>query len=226
MKTQCSKSLRSAGFCVALALWIQTGCSLSSSAHNVEGVRNLQTGNSQAALLNFQRALAANPNDADAYYNMASVYHQMARQQQDQNIYRQAEGLYHQCLDRSPDHVECHRALAVLLAQTNRTKSAFTLLERWVARSPHVADARIELARLHEEFGDKQKATRYLTEALNVAPRSARAWKALGNIREQQGRLAQALSNYQQAYLLNRNQPDLSGRIARLQQDITLNPVR
>ena len=83
-----------------------------------------------------------------------------------------------------------------------------------------MADARIELARRNEEFGDKESAARYLTDALNIDSRNPRAWAALAGIREQQGQLAQALSNYRQAYQLNQALPGMTNRIASLQQRI------
>ena len=197
---------------------------MSASGHNVDGVQSYQLGNYQRAIDSFQRALASNPNNADAYYNLAAVYHQAGQKSLDQGMLEQAEGLYHQCLDRSPDHADCHRGLASLLVQTERAQSAFTLLERWAQRSPQRADPRIELARLHEEFGDKDVAGRHLAEALDVEPRNARAWTALGNLREQQGQLAQALSNYRQANRLNGYQPGVANRIAALEHRISVTP--
>jgi tetratricopeptide (TPR) repeat protein len=195
---------------------------MSASGHNVDGVRNVQFGNYQAAIQDFQQALLADPNNADAYYNLAAIYHELGRKNSDQNLLQQAEGLYHQCLDRNSDHAECHRGLAVLLVQTDRAESAFTLLERWATRSQRLADPRIELARLYEEFGDQDSATRHLTDALDAEPHNARAWTALANLREKRGELAQALSNYQHAYNLNRLQPGVAHRIAQLQRNLSL----
>ena len=45
----------------------------------------------------------------------------------DPNMLRQAEGLYHECLDLSPEHAQCYRGLTALLVDTNRPESAFTL---------------------------------------------------------------------------------------------------
>jgi tetratricopeptide (TPR) repeat protein len=156
---------------------------------------------------------------------LGATLHDWGRRSQNQELLQQAEGLYHRCLDISPDHVDCHRALAVLLVDTNRRDSAFTLLERWAARNPQRADPRIELARLYEEFGDGVSARQYLTQALDVDSTSSRAWAALGRLRENEGRLAQALTDYQHALNLNRQQPGLSQRIAYLQQRVAQAPT-
>ena len=201
-------------------LLLASGCQLSATAQNAGGVRQFLQGQHQAALDKFQRAIAANPDNADAYYNMAATLHDWGRRSQSEDLLQQAEGLYHQCLDLNPEHVDCYRGLSVLLVDTNRKDSAFTLLERWASRSPQSPEPRVELARLYEEFGDSVVARQYLTQALDVDSTSARAWAALGQLREREGRLAQALTNYQHAYNLNRYQPGVAQRIAALQQRV------
>lgn len=115
---------------------------------------------------------------------------------------------------------DCYRGLAALLVDTKRADSAFTLLQRWSDRSPQIANPRVELARLYEEFGDRESARRHLTDAIQIDQRHPRAWAALANLREQQGELAQALADYQQAYSLNGAPPELASRISHLQQRI------
>lgn len=211
----------------SLVMCCLTACT-STVGNNTAGMRNYQSGNYQQAIQSFQQNLAANPDDANTYYNLAATYYALGKQQGDQSLLKQAEGLYHQCLDRAPDHVDCHRGLAALLVDTNRTESAFTLLNRWSERSPQFSSARVELARLYEEFGDRTAARQHLTDAIQIDQRDPRAWTALANLREHEGQLAQALSDYQQAYALNGGQTELANRIASLQQRIATggsNPV-
>ena len=214
-----------AAFFVGMLVAGQMGCSTSGQGRNIDGVRNFQSGQYQQAIQDFQQALASNPYNANAYYNLGATYYAIGKQRNDRQLLTQAEGLYHQCLDLQPDHTDSYRGLAALLVDTDRTDSAFTLLKRWANRSPSLADPRIELARLYEEFGDSSTASRHLTDALQLDANNARAWTALGRIREQQGQIAQALSNYQQAYNLNQFQPGLAQRIASLQQGVSANAV-
>lgn len=206
---------------ILLAALLLTGCRSSTTTRNMSGVRNFQVGQYQNALQDFQRALFHDPDNPNAYYNLAATYYELGKRNGDASLLQQAEGHYHQCLDLSPNHVECHRGLAALLVDTGRPDSAFTLLNRWVMRSPQLPDARIEAARLYEEFGDNKTATRYLTDALHLDTKNVRAWTALGRIREQDGQLAQALSNYQQAYQINQFQPGVVERIAALQRHLS-----
>jgi tetratricopeptide (TPR) repeat protein len=177
-----------------------------------------QQGQYQAALAQFQQAVNTQPNNADSYYNLASTMHRLGTQQKDQKLLQQAETLYNQCLDLDQNHPDCHRALAVLLVETNRTDKAFTLTKNWVAANPRSAESRIELARLYEEFGDRDSATTYLQQALAIEQNNPRAWAALGKLREEAGDIPQALANYQRSLTLNRAQPGVSERVAQLQR--------
>lgn len=197
------------------------GCKMAADGSNLQGVRLYQQGQYDAAMQQFQKALSSDPANADAYYNMAATAHRMGVARNDQATLTQAETLYNQCLDRDPNHADCHRGLAVLLAETGRSDRAFALLKNWVARNPQSADAHVELARLYEEFGDPETAKLQLTEALQLDQLNARAWNALGRLREQSGDYTQALANYQRSYELNRFQPEIAERIASLNRSIS-----
>jgi tetratricopeptide (TPR) repeat protein len=136
----------------------------------------------------------------------------------------QAENYYNQCLDRDPNHAECYRGLAVLLAEQGRNEEAFRLLEGWADREPGAADAKIELARLFEEYGDRSAAKEHLLEALQVEPNDPRALAALGKIREDMGEPGQALVDYQRSLWHDRFQPQVASRIAAL-RSITPSPL-
>lgn len=201
-------------------LWM-TGCGLTSGGYNVQGVNQFQQGQYQAALQSFQHVIATNPRDADAQYNLASTYHRMGTLNGDETMLKQAESVYNQCLEVDGNHTDCHRALAVLLVETGRPESAFRLLEGWSLRQPHVGEAKIELARLYEEFGDNATAISHLEDALVADTNNSRAWAALGKLREQTGDHTQALANYQRSYQLNRMQPGVATRIASLQSGLS-----
>jgi tetratricopeptide (TPR) repeat protein len=184
-------------------------------------VRYFQQGQYPVAIQRFDAALTIDSRNPDSYYNKAAVYHRMGLANRDQNLLTQAESLYNQCLDINPDHVDCHRGLAVLLCETGRTDKAFTLLSNWAQRSPQNAEARVELARLYEESGNARSAELALNEALTIDMRNWRAHAALGRLKEQAGDYAQALQNYQLAYSINRFQPDLQKQIATLQARVS-----
>jgi len=197
-------------------LLVSAGCSVLAQGENVQGVRLYQQGNYQAALESFQRALQNDPNNADAYYNLAATYHRLGTLHRRQTDYDQAENFYNQCLDHMPDHQPCYRALAVLLVEQQRAEEAFRLIEGWADRSPTRPEPKIELARLFEEFGDKKAAKAHLIEAVAIDPSNARALTALGRIREDFGEFDQALADYERSLQSDSFQPKVVERVAAL----------
>ena len=191
------------------------GCTqMTSQGLNSEGVRLYQLGNYQQAADHFQRTIASDPRSGTSYYNLAASLHKSGKLTGRTEDLAQAERLYNQCLEYDPNHAECYRGLAVLLAETGRQDAAFRLLEGWAARSPQLADPRIELARLWEETNNLDQASSQLVEALAIDPHNSRALTALGRLREVSGDRAQALANYQRSLAINRFQPEVATRVA------------
>ena len=200
------------------------GCHFMADGKNIQGVRYFQQGNTALALQRFQQAAQADPQNADALYNMAAVYHQQGIQTGNRDALQLAESLYNQALDRNPQLADAYRGLAVLLTQTDRPDKAFTLLKNWVASAPKSAEARVELARLYEEFGNHVAAKEQLQEAVQVDPLHARAWRALAAIREKEHDYAQALANYQRSQSLQ-SDPVVAERIAALSRLVSPTPA-
>ncbi len=186
------------------------------NSQNAQGVRLYQQGYYQQALQQFQQATASDPRDPDGYYNLAATYHRMGKTSGNKAELAQAENLYNQCLDRDPNHRDCYRGLAVLLADQQRTEEARRLLTGWSTRNPTLAAPKVELARLEDELGDKQAAKNYLVEALAIDPYDSRALAALGRIHEESGNTTQALADYERSLSRDRMQPEVTARVASL----------
>lgn len=208
--------------CVTLLGLALTGCTnMTTQALNAEGVRLYQNGNYPQAAEQFQRAIAANPQSANGYYNLASSLHKNGKLFNRPEDLQQAEQRYNQCLNYNPNHTECYRGLAVLLTETDRQDAAFRLLEGWASRSPQLPDPRIELARILEETNNVPQASARLVEAIEIDPYNSRALTALGRLREVSGENAQALANYERSLAINRFQPAISARVATLKATTT-----
>jgi tetratricopeptide (TPR) repeat protein len=212
-------------FCLMLLMLSASGCRVTSMGQNTLGVRLYQQGRYSEALQQFQTAQVSDPSNPDTYYNLASTYHKLGIAKKDNELITQAESLYNQCLDLQPNHVDCHRGLAVLLAESSRPELAMKLLKNWAAKNPQLADARIELSRLHQEFGQTKVAEQYLDEALAINPNDHRAWTARGQMREASGDLNQALQNYNQSLAINNLQPELYQRVASLNVKMAQNTL-
>lgn len=193
------------------------GCgSFASRGMNAEGVRYFQMAQYNQAVREFQQAVNADPTNPDSYYNLAAAYHRVGKLGNRRADLDQAENLYNQCLDRDPQHSDCYRGLAVLLVEEGRSQEAFRLLEGWTSRFPTLPAARVQLAKLLEEFGDPQAARTQLAEALQLDPRNAQAHIAMGRIWEQLGAPEKAIVDYQRALAIDRNEPEVANRVAAL----------
>lgn len=213
----------SAGLLMSTLALLAAGCGgFASQGLNAEGVRLFEQARYEQAVRQFQQAIYNDPTNADGYYNLAAAYHRLGMLNRSQAELEQAESYYNQCLDRNPDHRECYRGLAVLLVEQQRKEEAFRLLEGWADRNLGSPEPRIELARLNQEFGDRQAAEANLVDAVALDPNNPRALAALGHLREQMGQHAQALANYQRSLMNDRFQPEVAARIASLQS----RPVR
>lgn len=197
-----------------------TGCQYTASGKNAQGVAMFQNGQYQQSAQLFQQAIQQSPNNADAYYNLAATYHQVGKLNKSANELSQAEALYNKALDLDPKNQEAYRALAVLLVDQNRPDAAQRLLDGWFTANPTNPAPKVELARLREEFGDKQGAKDYLQQALMLDPYEPRALAALGRIQESEGQTQLALNSYQRSLYRNASQPELAARVASLRTSV------
>lgn len=202
----------------ALNVVLLCGCTnFAANNRNAEGVTLFQRGQFQEALQHFQEATYADPANADGYYNLGATYHRLGRLRNQNDCLAQAESNYRQCLQRDPNHRDCHRGLAVLLIEENRTNEAFASIQNWAAQQPTLAEPRMELARLYSEFGNREASKNTLVDAVRLDPNDARQWAALGKVREDTGEYTQAMANYQHSLELNPAQTDVTARVAALQ---------
>lgn len=210
---------------VVLTLGV-VGCgSFTAGSKNADGVQLYQQGEYQSAIEKFQQAANANPNDPDAAYNLGRVYHRLAVVNNDSASAARAEQFYRIAIDHDSNHVEAHRALAVFYVEQGQSNKAFDLLNQWAMQRSDAADPRIELARLHEEFGDKDAAKEQLLEALRIDHDNPRTLAALGRLRDEAGEYAQAMENYRRSLELDRFQPQLASRVTTLQGAMSPAPL-
>ncbi|MFM8634532.1 MAG: tetratricopeptide repeat protein [Planctomycetia bacterium] len=198
-----------------------SGCGAIARSENSEGVKLYQQGNYLGAVNHFQEALARQPGSPDCFYNLGATYHQQAKLFHRPSDLQTAEQYYHLCLARSPDHAACQRAMAVLLAEQNRTSEAIAQMEAWSRRQPMNPTPQIELARLCEEHGDAKMAENHLVDALAIDPNNPRALVALGRLRESAGDPSQALADYSRSLAIDPKQPTVAARVASLNTELS-----
>ncbi len=205
-----------AGICLATF----SGCQFQMARHTADGRASLQAGQMAQAVDSFQQALMANPQNADANYNLGATYYYLAKQTGQSHLNPKSEDLLRQSIALNPGHVDAYRTLAALYVETQRPNEAFQLMRGWQVSQPSSPEPLVEMARLYREHNDATRATQYLADALTLDPNNARALVAMGQVREEQGQYELALKNYNRSFQANAYQPQVAERIAALQQRV------
>ncbi|HMO16216.1 MAG TPA: tetratricopeptide repeat protein [Pirellulaceae bacterium] len=212
------------GLLVLLLLPSGIACNMAATGHNVHGRRLYEQGQFNQAFQSFNKAIQANPRNADAYYNMAALYHYLGRQQNNIQYLQQAEQLYGQAITFDNNHVSAYRGLAVRMLESGRGQDAFNMLRNWQARYPYSEEPLIEIASLLKDTGDRNRSMQYLVDALALNSQNARALKEMGQLREEAGQYQLALDNYIRSYQANNLQTDVAQKIASLQGQLAYSP--
>jgi tetratricopeptide (TPR) repeat protein len=220
-----SSSSFAAAAMIVLICIVSAGCNLQSNRLNVVGRQAFEQGQYTVAINEFQKALKANPNNADAYYNLAASFGAVGKQTKNKQWLDQAEQLYRQAISVNGGHADAHRGLAGLLIETGREQYAFDLLNQWKDRYPSSTDPLVELARLYQEYGDSSRATDLLADALRLNPGDLRSLTAMGHLREVSGQTHLAIDNYLRALQVDGSQQGLVQRVAALQSRVAALPV-
>ena len=224
---------------VLLLLPLMLGCS--SQNRTSEGIRYYGQARYDVAMIAFQSALKANPNDPNTLYNIAATYHQSAKVSLQsgqtaaaQQQYDQAAQYYQLCLEQNANHADAYRGLAALYMDCRNAEAAFPLLINWYNTNPVSVEPKLELARLYQEYAQicmvqgrtdiaqqcRDTTAHYLQQVLSAEPANYRALRALGYLKEQSGDIPGAVFEYQRSLQAYPQQQDLESRIAALAQPL------
>lgn len=109
-----------------------------------------------AAEAAYRKALALDPDFADAYLNLGALLCDAKR-------CREAVELYDEAIRRCPDHAQLHFNRAIALEDQGLVDEALASYDRCLRLDPGFADAHFNAARLHERRGDGKRAVRHLS---------------------------------------------------------------
>lgn len=116
----------------------------------------LEPSNRRAAEAAYRKALALDPDYADAYLNLGALLCESQR-------CGEAVALYDEALRRFPDEALLHFNRAVALDDQGKVSDALAGYDASLRLSPDLADAHYNAARLHEQLGDAKKAVRHFS---------------------------------------------------------------
>lgn len=155
----------------------------------------------------FQEAVSANPEDADAWFAMATL------DELDGNLSGAIEK-YQRASDILGEDWECLFRIGDLLLKLDRPDEALAVLTKAVELGPRSGSATKALAEAYFRAGDNQQATAVYREAARLLPMDPEVWTNLGILLAESGRFDEALEELTKATQLAPDDPRFQANLA------------
>ncbi len=166
--------------------------------HNLVGQACLRLNRDDDALASFERAIACQPDFADAYGNRATLLGEMGRRDE-------ALAAFDQALALRPNNPEDLCNKATVLADLGRLPEALATYDRAIARVPDFALAQFNRADVLRQLGRLTEALTAYERAIALQPKMVIAHSNRAATLKQLGRLDEALKGIEQALALDPN---------------------
>lgn len=163
---------------------------------NSDGMKALEAGKFDAAEQAFQKAVAADPKDYTAHFNLALAY---GFQHKDTESIAE----YRKTLELQPKLYEAELNGGILLLRQKNPAEALPLFEDAASQKPREYRPRYYLAECQLQTGDPGKAQENYRLALELNPKSAGAEVGLAHALARQKKLAEAEPHFRQAAQLD-----------------------
>jgi len=137
------------------AEWFERGCKLDSERATFAD-----------AIDAYERALAIDPDFADAHCNLGSVYYSQDRR-------ARARECFERAIACNPHHLEAHLNLATLMDEAGQQQSALVHYRRALAIDALYADTHVSLALLYEKLGLRRRGREHWRRYLQLEPGGA-----------------------------------------------------
>jgi tetratricopeptide (TPR) repeat protein len=147
--------------------WFEIGCRLDSDAAR-----------QQEAVDAYQRAIACDPDFADAHCNLGALHQQRGER-------AGARGCYEAAVGADPGHVEARFNLAGLLEEDGRDEQALVHYRAAARSDPTFPDAQLNLALLYDRLGLARRAREHWRRYLGLRPDGS--WAELARKRLEEG---------------------------------------
>lgn len=165
------------------------------------GVALFQRGYLDAAADSFKRVIAAKPAEAEAYYNLGTLYLRTKN-------FDQARSYLETAVKLKPDHAQAWNNLGMIAAEQANIPQAVEDFQKSVALRPDYSTALLNLGNIYRRqklFADAEKV---LVRAFEGDPANPEASYSLGMLYAQQNQIEQARAKFQAALTLRPDYPD------------------
>jgi Flp pilus assembly protein TadD/peroxiredoxin len=165
------------------------------------GVAFFQRGYLEQATESFKQVIASRPEDAEAYYNLGTLYLR-------RNSPADAQNYLQQALKLRPNYPEAWNNLGMLAAQQGHADEAIENFKKSVSLRPNYAVALVNLGNIYRRQRLLEEAERALSQALDIEPNDPDANYGLGMLYAQQEQIPRAEQYLQKAADLRPGYPD------------------
>jgi Flp pilus assembly protein TadD len=177
-------------------------------AHAGLGAVLAETQRADKAQQEFETALALDPHNFDALYNLASL------EAANRNFPRAAD-LARQALTQKDDP-DTHQMLAIIDAQIGKMADALSEFQAFQRLRPGEAGPHLALAKVYEAMGQMPSAIREQQAALAIDPGNPGDWNDLGVLHARAGDHAAARTDFEHALKLDPGNEAAKANLARL----------
>jgi tetratricopeptide (TPR) repeat protein len=169
-------------------------------AHKILGRNLMIIGRFDAAQVEFELGIRYKPDSAELHYNLGKLFSV-------QDNWQPARTAFEAALRIDPSYIEALDALGFALEALGDDAGAIAKYEAAVAlnetRRGSFSSAHVNLSAYYNRTGDPQKALEHAKKALELDPKSDRAWFQKGRADERQGSLEDAVYALNQAIVFN-----------------------
>jgi tetratricopeptide (TPR) repeat protein len=170
------------------------------NALHLLGVIAHQVGKNDTAVDLIARALALNPDLAEAHSNLGLAL-------QDLGKLDEAVASYHKALALNPDYPEAHNNLGNALKDQGKQEEAVASYGKALALKPDYAEAQNNLGLAFQELEKLEEAVAHCHKAIAIKPDYAEAYVNLGRMLIERGCFAEAKAAYDQGFHINHGGP-------------------
>ena len=160
----------------------------SAQMHQILAHEEIKRGDTNAAIAEFRKALAINPDLPGAHFDLA----ELLRTSPNPTIKAEAEQEYRADLAQNPNDGRAECRLGEIDAAQGKMEKAYQEYMRAVQLQPDDADAKLDLAKMLIQMGHDDKALALLEQVAQLDPTNAVAHLRLSQLYQRQGRHADA----------------------------------
>jgi len=165
------------------------------------GVALFQHGYLDAAADSFRQVIAARPNNAEAHYNLGTLFLR-------KDDLQQARAQLQRTVELQPDYPEAWNNLGMIAGRENRLAEAIENFGRSLRDRPDYVTALLNLGNIYRRQGNIAESSRLLNRAVELEPENAEANYSLGMLYARQEDLARAVGLLEKALAIRPAYPD------------------